>query len=99
MSEKKPMRSRPPAATLDKFIEEGVPSGTEVKEEEPSRRGPYPWEEPSVRSDVHKVYNVRLPEPYLLKLRYISEHTPKSMQQFCLDVLLPAIDEKINEIV
>lgn len=57
---------------------------------------PLPWEDPKVREDVLKVYNLRLPEPYLLKLKYIAEHTPDSMQKFCLDALLPAIDAKIE---
>lgn len=59
----------------------------------------FPWEAPSVREDVTKVYNLRLPEAYLLKLRYIAEHTPESMQKFCLDALLPAIDKKIEELI
>jgi hypothetical protein len=59
---------------------------------------PYPWDAPGVRTDVAKVYNLRLPEPYLLKLKYIAEHTPDSMQQFCLSVLLPAIDARIAEL-
>lgn len=58
----------------------------------------YPWEEAGVRDDVTKVYNVRLPEPYLLKLKYIAEHTPGSMHKFCLDNLLTAIDAKIEEL-
>ena len=57
-----------------------------------------PWQAPGIRDDISKLYNLRLPEPYLLKLRYIAEHTPYSMQKFCLDVLLPAIDEKIDEL-
>lgn len=55
----------------------------------------YPWEMPGIRADVAKVFNVRLPEPYLLKLKYIADHSPASMQQFCLSVLLPAIDAQI----
>ena len=58
----------------------------------------YPWEDSKVREDVLKLYNLRLPEPYLLKLKYISEHSPFSMQKFCLDTLLPAIDAKIEEL-
>ena len=57
-----------------------------------------PWEDPRVRKDVRRVYNLRLPEPYLLKLKHISEHTSSSMQQFCLGILLPAIDEKVKEL-
>ena len=58
----------------------------------------YPWEGEKVRDDVQKVYNLRLPEAYLLKLKHIAEHTPDSMQKFCLDALLPAIDAKIEEL-
>jgi hypothetical protein len=60
---------------------------------------PYPWEAPGIRADVAKVYNVRLPEPYLLKLKYIANHTPNSMQQFCLKSLLPAIDAQIEALI
>lgn len=56
----------------------------------------YPWDEPGIREDVTKVYNLRLSEPYLLKLKYIAEHTPDSMQKFCLDVVQNAIDIKIS---
>ena len=59
----------------------------------------HPWEERKLRDDVLKVYNLRLPEPYLLKLKYIAEHTPGSMHQFCLDALLPAIDKKITKLI
>jgi hypothetical protein len=59
----------------------------------------YPWQEPGVRDDVLKTYNLRLPEPYLLKLKYIAEHTPNSMQKFCLNVLEDAIDKKIEELI
>lgn len=58
----------------------------------------YPWEEATIRDDVVKVYNLRLPEAYLLKLKYISDNTPDSMQKFCLQVVLSAIDEKIAEL-
>jgi hypothetical protein len=53
---------------------------------------------PRVREDVAKVFNLRLPEPDLLKLKYIADHTPDSMQQFCQRVLLPAIEAKIQEL-
>ncbi|MBK8536728.1 MAG: hypothetical protein IPL59_17410 [Candidatus Competibacteraceae bacterium] len=42
-----------------------------------------------------QVYNLRLPEPYLLKLKLHRRTFPlASMQQFCLSLLLPAIDAK-----
>lgn len=58
----------------------------------------YPWEDDKVRKDVIKPFNIRLSEPYLLKLKYIAEHTPDSMQKFCLTILHEAIDAKIEEL-
>lgn len=58
----------------------------------------YPWQEDWVREDVTKVYNLRLPEPYLLKLKYISDHTENSMQAFCLKIIQKAIDDKIAQL-
>ena len=51
-----------------------------------------------MREDVAKVFNLRLPEPDLLKLKYIADHMPDSLQQFCQRVLLPAIEAKIQEL-
>jgi hypothetical protein len=58
----------------------------------------YPWEDDKVREDVIKPFNIRLSEPYLLKLKYIAEHTPDSMQKFCLTILHEAINAKIEEL-
>ena len=82
------LRSRPPIASADDFIA-GADQQTEAVE---------PWKDSQVREDVLKVYNLRLPEPYLLKLKHIATHTPGSMHQFCIDVLLPAIDKKVKEL-
>ncbi len=93
----KKLKSRPPVSA-DDFI-----SGAERKEEpatkaEGAGEG-YPWEAPGIRDDVAKVYNLRLPEPYLLKLKYIAKHTPESMHSFCLKLLMPGIDKKIEELM
>ncbi len=93
------LRSRPPGGgSVEDFI-----SGADTQEQNPSASSAssaqgYPWEASGVRNDITKVYNLRLPEPYLLKLKYISEHTPHSMQKFCIDVIMPAIDAKIQEL-
>ena len=102
------MRSRPPG-TVEEFIgggseansgttENTASSPTKPKDAATKRQKRFPWNEPSVREDVIKTYNLRLPEPYMLKLRYIAEHTPASMQKYCLSVLIPAIDKKLLEI-
>jgi len=93
------MKSRLPgkkSSAIEAFI-----SGAEDKTAKSTtveKTAAYPWQEPGVRKDVTKVYNLRLPEPYLLKLKYISENTPDSMQKFCLNILQDAIDAKIEEL-
>jgi hypothetical protein len=59
----------------------------------------YPWEDPMLREDVTRGFTLRLNEPYLHKLRYISEKTPPSMQQFCQKVLKAAINRQIRSLV
>jgi len=93
---RKPNQQAAPA--VDEFI-----AGAEQRTAESSHvisydTKSYPWEDPKVRDDVLKLYNLRLPEAYLMKLKYIAVNTPDSMQKFCLDALLPAIDAKIEEL-
>ena len=108
------LRSKPPIVSAEDFIGGADQRTAELEQNEmSSQRGtreskPHrmqgksapsaPWEDPQVRDDVLKVYNLRLPEPYLLKLKHIAAHTPDSMHQFCIDVLLPAIDKKVKEL-
>ena len=95
------LKSRLPGKAKQDLDLEAFISGAEKKVEPKQVKKQttvYPWEEMGVRDDVTKVYNLRLPEAYLLKLKYIAEHTPDSMQKFCLNVLQSAIDSKINEL-
>ncbi len=85
------------AQDLEDFIA-GAVEKTTPKKEVVKRKSTYPWETPGVRDDVTKVYNLRLSEPYLLKLKYIAEHTPDSMQKFCLATIEKEIDKKIKEL-
>jgi len=95
------LKSRPPTkktADLDAFLA-GAEEKTMPKPKAPSKRKSiYPWEDAVVREDVTKVYNLRLSEPYLLKLKYIAEHTPESMQKFCINVIEKEIDKKIKDL-
>ena len=85
----RPFRRNPNAVST---AEEAFITGAETRTVSASAMS-YPWD--TARPDVLKQYQLRLPEPYLEKLRYIGQHTPLSMQQFCLEVLMPAIDAKI----
>jgi hypothetical protein len=90
---RKPARLAPDASA---FIE-----GAEKRTEQPTDpvvTQELPWDARGVREDVVKTFNLRLPEPYHLKLAYIAEHTPQSMHNFCIDILTSAIDAKIEEL-
>ncbi len=95
------LKSRPPTKKthdLDAFLS-GAEEKIAPKKTQSKRKSNYPWEDAKVREDINKVYNLRLSEPYLLKLKYISEHTPESMQKFCINVLEKEIDKKIKELI
>jgi len=85
--------------SLDDFIEGAGMRQEDVINGQTTQQDPLPWEDPLVRTDVLKTYNLRLPEPYLLKLKFIASNTPVSMQAFCMAELLPAIDRQVSEIL
>ena len=91
-----PFRRRPQPPDRSPTALEAFVQGAESLEAPlpPPPAGPYPWE--AGRPDVIKTYILRLPEPYHLKLRYIAEHTPYSMQRFLQDVIYTAIDQQIT---
>ena len=62
------------------------------------RQGPTPGPRPVCVRTSPRWFNLRLPEPDLLKLKYIADQTPDRMQQFYQRVLLPAIEAKIEEL-
>ena len=93
MADKKktPLRSTPirkKKLNLDAFA---AGAGTSKSETETV----YPWQEQHVREDVKKNLPIRLPEPLYLKLKYIAEHTPYSMNSFILERLTEEIEEEI----
>jgi hypothetical protein len=69
------------------------------KREVINSKSEYPWELPLVRDDVLKLFNVRLPESDWLKLKFIAEKKGKSMQQICLDSLIPAIHKELKKLI
>ena len=58
----------------------------------------YPWQEPHIREEVKKNLPLRLPEPLYMKLKYIAEHTPYSMNSFILEKLTEEIEEEIKRL-
>ena len=66
--------------------------------QEDSHQELFPWETEHVRDDVIKSINLRLPEPYILKLKYLSEQTNISQQKLIRDILCPVLDQQIEQI-
>ena len=58
-----------------------------------------PWNSPHME-DITKTFQLRLKMKHLLMLRYIAENTPHnvSMQKFCMDILIPAIEKRVMEL-
>lgn len=96
LKSKLPSNSQNVDINLDEFLS-GADSKT-VTTKKITKSVIYPWQEDRVREDVTKLYNLRLPEPYFLKLKYIANNTSDSMQTFCLNVVQKAIDAKIAKL-
>ena len=65
----------------------------------PKKKPSYPWEAPEILEERKRVLNLRLPEPYYVKLKYIRQKTGKVAHQVCLDAVLPAIEAEIKKII
>lgn len=69
-----------------------IPPAEEVVEEEA-----LPWEDPRVREDVLKPFNLRPPEPLWLKLKWLSERGPRSMHRIALEAVQEAVEREVEE--
>ena len=94
--------SHPPyKKSIDEFINEA--SGSNRRDDNLSNKTPkfasYPWNDPIIRSDVHKVFTVKLPEELILKIKFISEQTNKSQQKIVREILIEEINKSINHLI
>ena len=80
-----PTAVAPPAAAAGGGREEG-------------RGEPLPWQQPNVRADVTKPFNLRLPEPLKLKLDYIRQRTRVSVHEFVMAALVPAVEAELERL-
>lgn len=67
--------------------------------EKAGRKTEYPWNDPGVREEQKAMIPLYLTEPYKLKLKYISEQTGVPQQRILRDMLLPLIDERVNQLI
>lgn len=96
MNERKKISARPPLTSIKEqemeFINEGI---TSKYEELSAKNHEYPWEKDGVRSDVIKVFNVRLNEPDFLKLKYLSEQKRESINFICVSLIQKFLDKEL----
>jgi hypothetical protein len=108
------LRTRRPQLDPDRFIaaaevppEPAAAPPPERKPAQTARTGqgrgqgsgePVPWQQPGVRADVTKPFNLRLPEPLKLKLDYIRERTRISVHEFVMEALVPAVEAELERL-
>lgn len=83
----------PKSQTAPPPAEEFIKSANDI----PGSNKTYPWEDPRVREDLIKMVSLRLSEPYILKLQYLSEKTRKSQQEIIREILQPYLDEEVKK--
>jgi hypothetical protein len=83
----------PEAATVATEQTKGVSRRKPVAKE----RVTYPWEDPRVREDVAKVYNLRLPEPVHLQLKWLAERSPESMHEIAVKAVEAEVRRRIRK--
>lgn len=91
--------SHPPSKkSLEEFISE---AGEKKKEQSINKQQKiencYPWNDPMVRADIQKVFTVKLPEEYILKIKFLSEKTNKSQQKIIREIICQEIDKFLLE--
>jgi len=90
--------SRPPVKkSVQDFILEAERK-VDNKEQVENTPKPYPWEDKQIREDVQKVFTVKLPEAYILKIKYISEITNKSQQKIVREIICENLDDFIKKL-
>lgn len=89
-SNKPRTQSQPPEADIKDFIAGAERADSDL----------YPWQDPNVRPDVTKVFNLRLPEDVYLKLKYLSDkQRRRSMQTICQDAIEPYIEQELKKLL
>lgn len=91
----RPALSRPPRPEIPAV--EGQSQAFIDEAENKASAADYPWNQPGVRADMVKLFNLRLSEPAKLKLQWLAERSPKSMHQIALEAVETEIDRQIKE--
>jgi len=66
---------------------------------QPKAKARYPWEDPRVREDMTKVYNLRLPEPIHLQLKWLAQHSPESMHEIAVNAVEAEVRRRVRKAI
>ena len=81
---------------MDEFIGSAGRSLDEVKEERPFTEQ-LPWEKENVRPKGRVGFNLRLLEPYHLKIQWLARENDISLSKLMESVLYPVIDKQVKK--
>lgn len=96
---KQKMSSAPPGMpkTPEEFIDGARKPRQSIPRKAVAKEAP-PWEADSVREDVIKSVNLRLPEPIYIMLQFVSSKTRTSQQELIREALVPSLNQKVDEL-
>ena len=84
---------------IEEFISEaGNHTKLKKQEEEQKLVEVRPWEVEGIKTNQMKSLRLGIHEEYLLKLKYLSDHTDIAQQKIARAVLYPAIDAYIEQL-
>lgn len=81
--------------SVQAFIEGAEEKTKATRNPKTKKLSALPWEEPNLRDDVTKVFNLRLSEKHFVMLKFLAENQKReSMQSICLDALEPMLERE-----
>ena len=72
----------------------------EPKQNNKPEKKSLPWEQPGVTDRVIKTFNLRLPEPDFLKLKFVVDKSnEKSIHAFCAGLVIDEVEKRLKKLV
>jgi hypothetical protein len=93
------LTSHPPSKKpIDEFILAAEQKKKDYDYNKPKIEELYPWQNSVVREDVQKVFTVKLPEEYILKIKFLSDKTNKSQQKIVREIICHEVNKLISQL-
>jgi hypothetical protein len=97
----KPLKPNPPKFIPDEKLQDFLDEANNPEKSgsvfvSRTQREEFPWEQPHVRDDLKKTFNIRLSEKDFIKLEYLARLKKESMHKICMDILMPQINKMLN---